>query len=113
MTRVRRGAVARKRRKKVIVLAKGSMGSNSRVFRISQQHVIKSLRYAYRGRIERKRKYRSIWLSRINARSRIYGWNYSTLSHHLRKKKCILNRKIISQLSIYDPKAFHKILFYV
>jgi large subunit ribosomal protein L20 len=86
---------------------------NSRLFKISQQHVIKSLRYAYRGRIVRKRKFRSIWLVRLNASSRIYGWNYSTLSCFLRKKKCILNRKVISQLSIYDPKAFQNVLAYM
>jgi large subunit ribosomal protein L20 len=106
MTRVRRGAVARISRKKVISLAKGAKGSNSRLFRISQQHVIKSLRYAYRGRIERKRKFRSVWVVRLNAISRVYGWNYSTLSYYMRKKKYLLNRKTISQLSIYDPKAF-------
>ena len=110
MTRVRRGAVARKTRKKVISIAKGAKGSNSRLFRISQQHVIKSLRYAYRGRVERKRNFRSIWVLRLNARSRVYGWNYSTLSHYLRQNKCLLNRKVISQLSIYDPKAFQMAL---
>jgi len=106
MTRVKRGAVARQRRKKILSLARGAIGSNSRLFRIANQHVIKALSYAYRGRRIRKRQYRSLWLVRLNARVRIHGWNYRSFFNHIRKKKCLLNRKILSQIAFQDPEAF-------
>jgi large subunit ribosomal protein L20 len=110
MTRVKRGAVARRRRKKKNLAAAGAIGSNSNLFRIAQQHVIKAMRYSYRGRKERKRLYRSLWLVRLNSRVRVYGWNYSSFCSYLRQKKCLLNRKILAQLSIYDPASFQTLL---
>jgi large subunit ribosomal protein L20 len=110
MVRVKRGIVARKRRKKVFSLTKGAIGSNTYLFRMAQQHAIKSIRYAYRGRHERRRQGRSISLVRLNARVRIYGLNYSSFIHLLRQKKYFLNRKMLVQLAIYDIVAFQTLL---
>ena len=110
MVRVKRGRVARKRRKKVFSLTKGAIGSNTYLFRIAQQHAMKSLCYAYRGRRERRRQGRSISLVRLNARVRIYGLNYSSFVNRLRQKKCLLNRKILVQLALYDPIVFQTLL---
>merc|ERR1711998_262704 len=85
---VKRGFVARRRRKKIFSLTKGAIGSNSYLFRIAQQHSIKALLYRYRGRCERKRYFRSIWIVRLNARVRISGINYSLFINSLRKKHC-------------------------
>jgi large subunit ribosomal protein L20 len=106
MTRVKRGAVARQRRKKILSLARGAIGSNSSLFRIANQHVIKALSYAYQGRRKRKRQYRSLWMVRVNARVRIHGWNYSSFFNHIYKKKYLLNRKILAQIAVYDPETF-------
>jgi len=106
MTRVRRGYVARQRRKKILSLAHGSFRTNFRLFRNSIQHVIKALTYAYVGRNQRKRQYRSIWLVRLNARSRIYGINYNSFFYSCRQKQYLLNRKVLAQLAIYDPATF-------
>jgi large subunit ribosomal protein L20 len=110
---VKRGFVARRRRKKVFSLTKGAIGSNSRLFRIAQQHSIKSLLYIYRGRRERKRYFRLIWIVRLNARVRIYGINYSSFIRCLREKKCILNRKMLAQLFFFDPMRFESLLLVV
>jgi len=110
MTRVKRGSVARRRRKKVLLITSGAIGSNSYLFRIAQQHAIKAIRYSYRGRRERKRFYRSLWLVRLNARLQVYGWNYSSFSSYLRQKNCLLNRKILAQIILYDPISFQRLL---
>jgi large subunit ribosomal protein L20 len=110
MTLVKRGSVARRRRKKIFSFAKGAIGSNSKLFRMAQQHTIKALFYSYRGRCERKRYYRLIWITRLNARVRIYGSSYNSFMYNLRKKKCQINRKILVQLFFYDPTAFQSLL---
>lgn len=110
MTRVKRGLIARRRRKKILLIVNGAIGSNSRLFRISQQHVIKVIRYSYRSRRERKRFYRSLWLVRLNVRIRVYGWNYSSFFSYLRQKKCLLNRKTLAQIIFYDPSSFQELL---
>jgi large subunit ribosomal protein L20 len=110
MTRVKRGAVARQRRKKILSLTKGAIGSNSYLFRIAQQHSIKAICYAYRSRRERKRQYRSLWVTRLNAIVRSYGKEYSSFFRNIRKKKCLLNRKILSQLALYDPIVFQTLI---
>jgi large subunit ribosomal protein L20 len=92
------------------LIAKGSIGSNSNLFRIVQQHVIKSIRYSYRGRRERKRLFRSLWLVRLNARVNIHGWSYSAFFSYLRQKKCLLNRKTLAQIVIYDPVSFQTLI---
>lgn len=110
MTRVKRGNVARKRRKKVLKLAKGFRGTHSNLFRIAKQQVVKSLRYAYVGRKRKKRDFRRLWIVRLNAASREYGLNYSQLISKLKQSNVGLNRKMLSQLSILDEGAFSKII---
>ncbi len=110
MTRVKRGNVARKRRKEVLQLAEGFRGSSSRLFRTAQQQTMKALRYAYRDRQQRKREFTSLWISRVNASARHTGLNYSVLRHQLRKSGILLNRKILSQVAIRDHDAFEQLI---
>lgn len=110
MVRVKRGNVARKRRKKVLKLAKGFRGSHSRLFRIANQQVMKSLRYSYMGRKQKKRKFRQLWITRINAATRLNNTNYSVFIHQLKEFKSFLNRKMLAQLSIVDPAAFSNLV---
>jgi large subunit ribosomal protein L20 len=106
MVRVKRGNVARKRRKKVLKLAKGFRGTHSRLFRIANQQVMKSLTYSYMGRKQNKRKFRQLWITRINSAARINKTKYSLFIHDLKVSKILLNRKMLAQLSMVDPKAF-------
>ncbi|XTZ19460.1 MAG: 50S ribosomal protein L20, partial [cyanobacterium endosymbiont of Rhopalodia fuxianensis] len=110
MTRVKRGNVARKRRKKILKLAKGFRGSHSKLFRIANQQVMKALRNAYRDRRKRKRDFRRLWITRINAAARMYGVSYSQLTGQLKKANIELNRKVLAQLAITDPQAFEKVV---
>lgn len=110
MTRVKRGAVARQRRKKILEITAGARGSNSRLFRRAQQHARKALRYAYRGRRERKRQFRKLWIVRLNAATRAQGRSYSSFRHILKSRNCLLNRKTLSQLAAFDPQAFASLL---
>nr|NP_043162.1 ribosomal protein L20 [Cyanophora paradoxa]P14809.3 RecName: Full=Large ribosomal subunit protein bL20c; AltName: Full=50S ribosomal protein L20, cyanelle [Cyanophora paradoxa]AAA81193.1 ribosomal protein L20 [Cyanophora paradoxa]CAA34908.1 ribosomal protein L20 [Cyanophora paradoxa] len=110
MTRVKRGNVARKRRKKILKLASGFRGAHSRLFRVANQQVMKALRYAYNDRNKRKRDFRALWIARINASARLEGMTYSKLMGSLKKLNIILNRKSLSQLAIYDKDAFMEIL---
>ena len=93
MSRVKRGNVARKRRKKVLKLAKGFRGSHSKLFRIANQQVMKALRNAYRDRRKRKRDFRRLWITRINAASRMHGLSYSKFTYQLKQTEVGLNRK--------------------
>lgn len=106
MIRVKRGNIARKRRKKILKLAKGFRGSHSKLFRTAKQQVFKSLKYSYIGRKNKKRCYRRLWILRINAFVRSYGINYSKFIYLIKKKHIALNRKMLSQLSIIDKQAF-------
>ena len=110
MTRVKRGNVARKRRKEVLNLAEGFRGSSSRLFRTAQQQTMKALRYAYRDRQQRKRDYASLWVSRLNAAARVHGVNYNTLRCDLKKSGILLNRKVLSQVALRDQEPFHQLL---
>ncbi len=110
MTRVKRGAVARQRRKKILNLTSGARGSNSRLFRSAQQHARKALRYAYRSRNERQRQYRRLWIVRLNAAAREQGRSYSTFRHALKTARCLLNRKTLSQIAALDPRTFTAIV---
>ena len=107
MTRVKRGFVARKRRKKVLNLAEGFRGASSVLFRTAKQQTMKALRYSYRDRNQRKRQFRSLWITRINAQSRATGLTYNELMLSLRNNNVILNRKMLSQLAIKDAQAFN------
>ena len=109
MTRVKRGNVARKRRKKILKLAKGFRGSHSTLFRTANQQVMKALRSAYRDRKKRKRDFRRLWIVRINAAVHQYGMTYSKFMGKLRKADIQLNRKILAQMAALDQAAFSKI----
>ncbi|ABW27138.1 MULTISPECIES: 50S ribosomal protein L20 [Acaryochloris] len=110
MTRVKRGNVARKRRKKILKLAKGYRGSHSRLFRIANQQVMKALRNAYRDRRKRKRDFRRLWIARINAATRQHGVSYSKFMGQLKRADIQLNRKMLAQLAATDPDSFSKIV---
>ncbi|MEM7770482.1 MAG: 50S ribosomal protein L20 [Cyanobacteria bacterium P01_E01_bin.6] len=110
MARVKRGNVARKRRKKILKLAKGFRGSHSKLFRTANQQVMKALRSAYRDRRRRKRDFRRLWIARINAASRQNGMSYSQLIGSLKKADIQLNRKMLAQMAILDPQGFAKVV---
>lgn len=110
MPRVKRGNVARKRRKKVLKLAKGFRGSQSKNFRIANQRVMQALRNAYRDRRRRKRDFRRLWITRINAAARMQGMSYSQLINKLKKSDIQLNRKMLAQLAVLDPNTFAKVV---
>ena len=110
MTRIKRGNVARKRRKKVIKLAKGFRGAHSTIFRTVKQQVLKSLKYSYVGRKHKKRNYRSLWIIRINAAVKKYNISYSSFLHLLKRSKIALNRKMLSQLAVLDYDVFNKLV---
>ncbi|HAC65745.1 MAG TPA: 50S ribosomal protein L20, partial [Cyanothece sp. UBA12306] len=101
---------ARKRRKKVLKLAKGFRGSHSKLFRTANQQVMKALRNAYRDRRKKKRDFRRLWITRINAAARMHGISYSKLTGQLKKANIELNRKMLAQLAILDPQAFAKVV---
>ena len=106
MVRVKRGNVARKRRKKILSLASGYRGAHSVLFRVANQQVMKALRYSYIGRKQKKRIFRRIWISRINAASRLNGISYSKLIHKFKKANIDLNRKMLSQIAVLDTTTF-------
>ena len=110
MTRVKRGNVARKRRQKILTLSSGFRGSSGTLFRVANQHVLKGLRHSSQDRIERKRTFRSIWITRINAAARAAGLSYSQFVHLSKESKIGLNRKIVSQLTVLDRDAFDQLL---
>ena len=110
MVRVKRGNVARKRRKKILHLAKGYRGAHSRLFRVANQQVMKALRYAYIGRKQKKRTFRKIWITRINSASKLNGLTYSKLIHLFKKSNIDLNRKMLSQIAVLDPTTFIKLV---
>jgi large subunit ribosomal protein L20 len=110
MARVKRGNVARKRRNKILKLAKGFRGSHSKLFRTANQQVMKALRNAYRDRRKRKRDFRRLWIARINAAARLHGTTYSRLIGDLKKADISLNRKMLAQMAILDPTSFGKVL---
>jgi len=110
MVRIRRGNVAKKRRKKIFKLTKGFKGSHSKLFRTANQQLMKSLRYSYRDRKQRKRLFRKLWIIRINATVRSYGTNYSQFISHLKKMQFGLNRKMLAQMAIIDLATFVKVM---
>jgi large subunit ribosomal protein L20 len=112
MTRVKRGNVSRKRHKKILKLSKGFRGAASVIFSTSNQQVMKALRSSYRNRRQKKRDFRGLWISRINAGLRRYGLNYSQFIHDLKTRSIELNRKVLAQLSISDPDAFTQLILF-
>ena len=112
MVRVKRGNVARKRRKKILSLASGYRGAHSVLFRIANQQVMKALRSSYRNRRQKKRDFRSLWISRINSAVRRYGLSYSEFMNYLKTRSIKLNRKVLAQLSICDPQTFTSLILF-
>ena len=110
MVRIKRGNVARKRRKKILAMASGYRGAHSVLFRVANQQVMKALRYSYIGRKQKKRIFRRIWISRINAASRLNGLTYSQLINKFKKSNIDLNRKMLSQIAILDTSTFKSLL---
>ena len=110
MVRVKRGNVARKRRKKILSLASGYRGTHSVLFRIANQQVMKALKYSYVGRKQKKRIFRRIWISRINAASRVNGISYSRLINKFKKSNIDLNRKMLSQIAVLDAATFKSLV---
>ena len=106
MARVKGGVMSHKRRKKVLRLAKGYYGARHRLFRTAKEAVMKTGRYAYIGRKQKKREFRRLWITRISAACKANGTNYSTFMNGLKKAGIILNRKMLSEIAISDPAAF-------
>ena len=106
MARVKGAMMTRKRRKKILKLAKGYWGSKSRHFKMAKQAVMKSGNYAYIGRKQRKRDFRRLWITRISAGCHLNGMNYSTFMNGLKKAGVTLNRKMLSEIAIADPAGF-------
>ena len=109
MARVKRGVVAHRRHKKILKQAKGYYGARSRVFRVAKQAVIKAGQYAYRDRRVKKREFRSLWITRINAAARANGVTYSQLIAGLRKANIEIDRKVLADLAVHDKPAFNAI----
>ncbi|MBK6289324.1 MAG: 50S ribosomal protein L20 [Gammaproteobacteria bacterium] len=110
MPRIKRGVVARRRHKKILDRAKGYYGARSRVFRVAKQAVIKAGQYAYRDRRQKKRQFRALWITRINAASRANGLAYSRLIAGLRKAGIGLDRRVLADLAVHDKDAFAAIV---
>ncbi len=110
MVRVKRGNVARKRRNKILGIASGYRGAHSALFRVANQQVMKALRYSYVDRKKKKRVFRRIWISRINAASRLNGISYSKLIHKFKKSNIDLNRKMLSQIAVLDASTFKALI---
>lgn len=106
MARVKRGVVARRRHKKILARAKGYYGARSRVYRVAFQAVIKAGQYAYRDRRQRKRQFRALWITRINAAARVNGLSYSRLIDGLKKASIEVDRKMLADLAVFDQGAF-------
>ena len=106
MARVKGAVTTRKRRKKILKLAKGYWGSKSKHFKMANQAVMKSLTYAYVGRKLKKRDYRRLWITRISAACKANGMNYSRFMHGLKLAGITMNRKMLSEMAIHEPEAF-------
>lgn len=113
MTRVKRGNIARNRRKKILKLVQGFRGSSSKLYRIAQQRAIKALSNSYKDRKRKKREFGNLWVSRINAKTRFFGLNYSEFQKKKKENQLILNRKICGQLALYDKNAFEALINFI
>lgn len=109
MARVKGGMNAKRKHKKVLKLAKGFRGSRSKQYRVAKQSVMRALTESYRGRKERKRQFRELWITRINAACRLNDISYSKFMYGLKKANIILNRKVLADLAVADDKAFSKL----
>jgi len=110
MARVKRGNVLRKRHKKILKMAKSFKGARSRLFVVANQAVMKALKFQYRDRRNKKRVFRRLWITRINAAVRQHGLSYSRFINALLKAKITVNRKILADIAVKDPAAFKKVV---
>jgi len=106
MPRARNRVASRRRRKKILDMAKGYRGARSKIYTVAKHSVEKALQYAYRDRRARKRQFRRLWITRINAAARLNGTTYSRLMNDLSRKEIALNRKVLADLALHDPAAF-------
>ena len=106
MARVKGAMMTRKRRNKMLKAAKGYWGAKSKHFKMAKQAVMKSGNYAYIGRKQKKRDFRSLWITRISAQCKVNGMNYSTFMHGLKKAGIELNRKMLAEIAVFDKEAF-------
>ncbi len=110
MARVKKGVNAKKRHNNILKQAKGYFGAKSKLFRTANQAVMKSLNYSYIGRKQRKRDFRKLWITRINAAAKINGMSYSKFISGLKKANVNINRKMLSEMAINDPEGFAKLV---
>ena len=110
MARIKAAVNAHKERRKIFKLAKGYFGAKSKQYRAASEQVRRSLRYAYQGRKMRKRDFRRLWITRINAAARMNGISYSVLMNGLKKHNITINRKMLADLAVNDPAAFTKLV---
>ena len=106
MARVKGAMMTRKRRNKILKMAKGYWGAKSKHFKMANEQVMKSLTYAYVGRKRKKRDFRQLWITRINAACKLNGMNYSTFMNGLKKSGIVINRKMLAELAVNDKAAF-------
>ncbi|OGP67381.1 MAG: 50S ribosomal protein L20 [Deltaproteobacteria bacterium RBG_16_44_11] len=106
MSRVKRGITARKKRRKILKLAKGFFGSRHRLIRTATEAINKAMKYAYRDRRARKRDFRRLWIARINAAARLHNISYSRLVEGMKKEGIELDRKVLAELAVNDPQGF-------
>jgi len=109
MARVKGGLNAKKKHKKVLKLAKGYRGARSKQYRVAKQSVMRALATSYKGRKERKRQFRSLWIARINAAARMNGISYSRFMHGLKMADIYLNRKVLADMAVNDAEGFAKL----
>ena len=106
MARVKRGVTSHARHKKVLKKVKGQYGARSKLIKVAKQAAIKAGQYAYRDRRQRKRQFRALWITRINAASRLHGLSYSRLVNGLHRAEIDIDRKVLADIAVHDPEAF-------
>ncbi len=110
MARVKTGPFRHRHHKKILILTKGQFSSRHRLFKRANEALLKSMWYAYRDRRVRKRDLRKLWIARINAAARLNGTTYSRLVHGMKTEQILLNRKMLADLAVRDPKAFQAVV---
>ena len=106
MARVKRGVVVKARHNKILGKAKGYYGASSKLFKTAKQAVIKAGQYAYRDRRQRKRQFRALWITRINAAARLHDLSYSRLINGMNRAEIEVDRKVLADIAVHDPEAF-------
>ena len=109
MTRIKRGTVKKRKHKKILKEARGYYGAKNRSYRLAKEQLLKSLKYSYIDRKNRKRTFRRLWITRINAAARLNGVSYNEFINGLKKANVEINRKMLSEIAVKDPTAFQKL----